>query len=100
MHEVVMAHPGHDGRRPRRSRTRSLSQAGKILNFLGTGGAKKIEFELIYLQFGAASCVNQAQLPVELSENMLQNLFYNLPPQTVQQFRTFIKPTEGTNGKG
>ena len=24
-----------------------------------------------------------AQLPVELSENMLQNLFHNLPPQTV-----------------
>ena len=57
MHEVVMAHPGHDGRRPRRSRTRSLSQAGKILNFLGTGGAKKIEFELVYLQSGAAGCV-------------------------------------------
>ena len=28
------------------------------------------------------SC-SSAQLPVELSENMLQNLFLNLPPQTV-----------------
>ena len=28
------------------------------------------------------SC-SSAQLPVELSENMLQNLFHNLPPQTV-----------------
>ena len=28
------------------------------------------------------SC-NSAQLPVELLENMLQNLFLNLPPQTV-----------------
>ena len=29
------------------------------------------------------SC-SSAQLPVEFSENMLQNLFLNLPPQTVQ----------------
>ena len=28
------------------------------------------------------SC-SSAQLPVELSENMLPNLFHNLPPQTV-----------------
>ena len=38
------------------------------------------------------SC-SSAQLPVELSENMLQNLFLNLPPQTVQEARiTFILP--------
>ena len=29
------------------------------------------------------SC-SSAQLPVELSESMLQNIFLNLPPQTVQ----------------
>ena len=31
------------------------------------------------------SC-STAQLPVDLSENMLQNLFPNLPPQTVQSW--------------
>ena len=55
---------------------------------------------LIILQSGAAGCVkgfvtcspcllgqhgscSSAPLPVELSENMLQNLLLNLPPQTV-----------------
>ena len=35
------------------------------------------------------SC-SSAQLPVELTENMLQNLFLNLPPQTVEHFDAHI----------
>ena len=33
---------------------------------------------------GQNDCCSSAQLPVELSEDMLQNLLFNLPPQTVQ----------------
>ena len=33
---------------------------------------------------GSMAAASLVQLPVELSENMLQNLFLNLPPQTVQ----------------
>ena len=40
------------------------------------------------------SC-SSAQLPVELSENMLQNLFLNLPLQTVQYYVDLTNDSQG-----
>ena len=39
------------------------------------------------------SC-SSAQLPVELSENMLQNLFLSLPPHSVRTTSTFVNHTK------
>ena len=40
-----------------------------------------------------------AQWSVELSENMLQNLLLNLPPQTVEVFRIFFSEFPRLEGR-
>ena len=60
------------------------------LNMQGTAWGGRLCTRFCNMFSGSSPCLlgqhgscNSAQLPVELLENMLQNLFLNLPPQTV-----------------
>ena len=56
---------------------------------------RQVEYKVVLHFFkevplGQHGSCSSAQLPVELSENLLQNLFLNLPPRTVCIFQTLI----------
>ena len=61
----------------------------QLVNHLQSGAAGCVKgFVTCFLEvplalLGQHGSYSSAQLPVELSENVLQNLFLNLPPQTV-----------------